>query len=103
MTYITDTQVDQSCATLRKAIEAAENSNHAGEVFVVAAANATALVEALEDLLPIIEEIAEREGLTAPCKAESLCGDVTCAGFGCLVMKAANANTALTLAKGGRV
>lgn len=47
MTYITDTQVEKACETLRKAINAAENSNHNGEVFVMAAANALSLVEAL--------------------------------------------------------
>jgi len=33
----TDADVEDACNTLRKAIEAAENSNHAGEIFVLAA------------------------------------------------------------------
>jgi hypothetical protein len=45
---LSDTQVEKACETLRKAINAAENSNHNGEVFVVAAAQATELVEAAQ-------------------------------------------------------
>lgn len=91
MTYITDTQVEQACDVLRKAINAAENSNHAGEVFVVAAANATALVEALADLVSWFDG-----------------GPFS---YGPWIMKAGGygaddavkaARTALTLAKGGR-
>jgi len=33
----TDAEVEAACNTLRQAIEAAENSNHAGELFVLAA------------------------------------------------------------------
>lgn len=33
----TDAEVEAACDTLRQAIEAAENSNHAGELFVLAA------------------------------------------------------------------
>lgn len=50
MTYITDAQVDRACATLRKAINAAENSNHAGEMFVIAAVEAPAMAEALREI-----------------------------------------------------
>ncbi len=56
MTYLTDTQVEKACTTLRKAIEAAENSNHAGEVFVVAAAAAMKMKEALESAQQWSEE-----------------------------------------------
>lgn len=87
MTYITDTQVEQSCAILRKAINAAENSNHAGEVFVVAAANAMALVEALEGIVHFGDAVAYREDTLAVALREWI----------------AAGNTALTLAKGGRV
>lgn len=47
MTYTTDATVERSVKTLRNAIEAAENSNQAGENFVVAAAVAPALLDAL--------------------------------------------------------
>lgn len=47
MTYITDAQVERACKTLRNAIEAAENSNQAGEIFVVAAAVVPELLDAL--------------------------------------------------------
>ena len=45
---MTDAQVDRACDTLKRAIEAAENSNQAGEDFVMAAA-------AAPDLLSIVE------------------------------------------------
>lgn len=54
MTYITDTQVEKACETLRKAINAAENSNHNGEVFVMAATAGFAMMEALRDLSGIL-------------------------------------------------
>jgi len=93
VTYLTDTQVEQSCETLRKAINAAENSNHAGEVFVVAAAQAPALAEALSVAVAELEyfvEFARKQ-----CEFE---GD-TEAG----VSAVEGGKRALTLAKGGRV
>lgn len=48
---MTDAQVEAACATLKRAIEAAENSNQAGEDFVMAAAAAPELLEACEALL----------------------------------------------------
>lgn len=54
MTYITDTQVEKACDVLRKAINAAENRNHNGEVFVVAATAGFAMMEALRDLSGIL-------------------------------------------------
>lgn len=87
MTYITDTQVEQSCDTLRKAINAAENSNHAGEVFVVAAANVTALVDAIGAFFAFYDA-ADQGNVFAQLRK-----------FGELE---ANLRTALTLAKGGR-
>lgn len=60
MTYITDATVDRAIKTLRNAIEAAENSNHAGEDFVAAAAVAPELLEACKAakqyLVPELEE-----------------------------------------------
>lgn len=47
---MTDAQVEAACATLKRAIEAAENSNQAGEDFVMAAAAGPALLEALETI-----------------------------------------------------
>lgn len=85
MTYITDTQVEQSCATLRKAIEAAENSNHAGEVFVVAAANVPALVREIER---IADDFCPDRDADAPLALSEMRDAL---------------RTALTLAKGGRV
>jgi hypothetical protein len=45
--HITDAQVERACTVLKRAIEAAENSNQAGEDFVVAAAVAPELLAAL--------------------------------------------------------
>ncbi len=56
--YLTDTQVEKACATLRKAIEAAENSNHSGEVFVVAAAAVLTMKEALESASWLLADIS---------------------------------------------
>lgn len=62
---LSDTQVEKACDTLCKAINAAQNSNHNGEVFVVAAAQATELVEAAERLLHDISDLmANSEGVT---------------------------------------
>lgn len=47
MNYLSDTTIEKACDVLRKAINAAENSNHNGEVFVVAAAHVLRLVDAL--------------------------------------------------------
>jgi hypothetical protein len=47
---MTDAQVEAACATLKRAIEAAENANQAGEDFVMAAAAGPALLEALISL-----------------------------------------------------
>jgi hypothetical protein len=44
---MTDAQVEAACATLKLAIEAAENANQAGEDFVMAAAAGPALLEAV--------------------------------------------------------
>lgn len=57
MTYITDATVERSVKTLRNAIEAAENSNQAGENFVVAAAAAPELLEALTRLVHDINDL----------------------------------------------
>lgn len=65
MTYLTDTTVEAACAKLRKAIEAAENSNHNGEVFVVAAAAGVQMMEALEGLRNILA-IAESNASGTP-------------------------------------
>ncbi len=46
---MTDAQIEAACRTLKRAIEAAENSNQAGEDFVMAAAAGPALLEALEE------------------------------------------------------
>jgi hypothetical protein len=54
MSYLTDATVEAACATLRKAINAAENSNHNGEVFVVAAAAGLAMKDALRGLNGIL-------------------------------------------------
>ena len=122
MTYITDTQVEQACDVLRKAINAAENSNHAGEVFVVAAANATALVEALEAADALIafmtnqmQQFVEPSGYTAfdrkriafghdrEAKESLFIGDMIYLLDGPEQRDAcAKINRALTLAKGGR-
>lgn len=45
MTHPTDDQIDAAIAELRKIIDAAENSNHAGEVALMKAANAGELFE----------------------------------------------------------
>lgn len=91
MTYITDTQVEKACETLRKAINAAENSNHAGEEFVVAAANATALVEALEHLIP-----------SNVCTTNRNIGDEITVEIDLSMGDLRAAVAALALAKGGR-
>lgn len=110
--YLTDTQVEQSCDTLRKAINAAENSNHDGEVFVVAAANATALVEALEAWSAaekateesiehfeqaVAEGWADEPGLSGHVRDSERRADAAWEKAGAL------RDAALTLAKGGRV
>lgn len=58
-----DAQVEKACDTLRKAINAAENSNHNGEVFVVAAAHGVALYDALRRIA-LASNRGEIDGLT---------------------------------------
>jgi len=57
------------------------------------------LVEALEDTLPALDDIAERHGLSAPCEAEMLCGNSACDYLGCVIDKITRARTALSKAK----
>lgn len=52
---VTEAQADKACRTLKRAIDAAENSNQAGENFVVAAA-------AGEDLLTALRRLAGNAG-----------------------------------------
>lgn len=59
-----DTQVEKACEALRKGINAAENSNHAGEVFVVTAAHGIAMHEALRRIA-LASNRGEIDGLTA--------------------------------------
>jgi hypothetical protein len=61
--YLSDATVEAACTTLRKAINAAENSNHNGEVFVVAAAVAPKLVEALRRIA-VASNAGQIDGLT---------------------------------------
>lgn len=53
----TEAQAERAIATLKRAIDAAENSNQAGENFVVGAAN----WEVLRDALISIEEYWNRD------------------------------------------
>ncbi len=88
--YLTDTQVEKACATLRRAIEEAENSNHNGEVLVMAAVHVRGLVDALSVAVEELEyfvEFARRQ-----CEFE---GDAD-AGLAAV----ANGKRALALAEG---
>ena len=51
---VTEAQADKACRTLKRAIDAAENSNQAGENFVVAAAAGEDLLEVLERLVSAV-------------------------------------------------
>jgi len=85
--YLSDATVETACEALRKAINAAENSNHNGEVFVVAAANVTALVEAVEAFI-VFHDADDQGNIFAQLRK---CGELE-----------ASLRAALTLAKGGR-
>lgn len=54
----TEAQAERAIATLKRAIDAAENSNQAGENFVVAAAAGPALLTALETAAARFEHCA---------------------------------------------
>jgi len=62
---MTDAQVEAACATLKRAIEAAVNGNQAGEDFVIAAAEAPALLEALEGLEAYLRQTPHHNALEA--------------------------------------
>ena len=51
MTHPTDGQIDAAIAKLRNIIDAAENSNHAGEVALMRAASADRLYGGLSDMV----------------------------------------------------
>ena len=48
---VSEAEAERAIAVLKRGIEAAENSNQAGENFVVAASHAPELVEALEAMI----------------------------------------------------
>lgn len=66
----TDAQVEAACQKLEQAVNAAYNSNHAGEQFVIAAAAAHALLEALERAQTYIFDEAERRDFDPPIPSE---------------------------------
>lgn len=53
----TEAQAERAIVTLKRAIEAAENSNQAGENFVVAAAAGEDLLEALRHLVHDVRDL----------------------------------------------
>lgn len=55
MSFPSDATVENAVNQFRKIIEAASNSNHAGEVAIVRAAAAPRLEEALRNVLPEIK------------------------------------------------
>ena len=60
----TEAQAERAIVTLKRAIDAAENSNQAGENFVVGAANWEALLAALEDAVePLETALASKRAL----------------------------------------
>ena len=60
----TEAQAQKAIATLKSAIEAAENSNQAGENFVVAAAAGEGLLKALRHLVRDVRDLmAESTGV----------------------------------------
>lgn len=69
MTYVSDATYERAIKTLKRAIDAAENSNQAGEDFVLAAAAGPVMLEALEEWLTVGNDMKARKAVRDKARA----------------------------------